>query len=54
MKKVMVEMKIVLKRLMNLALQMNNKDDFIYVIPSESLIKMYFKTCFVPTFDRFI
>ena len=33
---------------------MNNKDDFIYVIPSESLIKMYFKTCFVPIFDRFI
>ena len=54
MKKVMVEMKIVLKRLMKLALQMNNKDDFIYVIPSESLIKMYFKTCFVPIFDRFI
>ena len=54
MKKVMVEMKIVLRRLMTLALQMNNKNDFIYAIPSESLIKMYFKTCIVPIFDRFI
>ena len=38
MKTVMVEMRIVLKRLMTLALQMNNKDEFIYVIPSDSLI----------------
>ena len=44
MKTVIVEMTMVLKRLMTVALQ-TNKDEFIYVILSDSLIYKFIATC---------
>ena len=59
MKTVIVEMTMVPKRLMTMALQKNNRDEFVYVIllrfnDLKVHYKMYFKTCFVPIFDRFV
>ena len=45
METMMAEMTMVLKRLMTMALQTNNKDKFIYVMLSDSLIYKFITKC---------
>ena len=50
MKIVIVEMTLVLKRPMTMGLQKNNKDEFIYMILSDSLIYKFIIKCILKHF----